>query len=162
EAAPVVMEGVLSRELLGEMIEKLFAFRPDFVLSINFGGLDPDGMLSHFFSDLGVPLVVWIVDDPRTILMDSTHLVTANTLVLTWDRAYIPYLQSLGYVHVHWMPLAADTDLFNAPPGEAWPRPPAFVGNSMLAFAEREWAPMDQQPVLKSFLEYAFAEGLVN
>ncbi|GMW00145.1 MAG: hypothetical protein AMXMBFR84_12830 [Candidatus Hydrogenedentota bacterium] len=161
-SVPTVMEGVLSKKLLGEFIAKVFEFRPDFILCVNFGGLDLDGIIANFLFDLNLPFVVWVVDDPRTILMDTRTQVTDNTVVLTWDRAYISYLSGLGFKHIHWIPLATDTTLFNSEPPGYWSRSPSFVGNSMVDFSHREWLPLLHQPVLKTFVEYAFAEGLVT
>ncbi|MBN2310424.1 MAG: glycosyltransferase [Candidatus Hydrogenedentes bacterium] len=159
DSARVVAEGLMSRELVAGFIEKLVTFRPDFVLSVNFGGMDVDGLFARLFADLHLPYVAWFVDDPRTILMGRSRYATDYSVVLTWDKAYVPYLEGLGFPEVHVVPLAVDATVFNAPVPEAADSPPAFVGNSMASFAQREWDWIGQRPELAAAVRDAFDRG---
>ena len=162
EAVPVVMGGTLPRENIAQLFTKLVEFKPDFILTINLSGMDVDGMFAGLFEDLGVPLVAWFADDPRTIIMGNTAYAASNAVALTWERAYIPYLEALGYRAVRHLPLAVDLALFNAPPTDAPPLPPAFVGNSMRRFARESWAYMEEHPQTGRAIREAFDAGRVS
>lgn len=158
----VSLVGAMSREKVGAFFEKLIAFKPDFVLSINLGGMDVDGLFSRFLDDLAIPHATWFVDDPRTILMGSMAYGTPSAVAFTWDPAYEAYLEACGFPEVHTLPLAVDATLFNGPLAGEATLPPSFVGNSMVDFAAREWGWFDGQPALRQQLERAFAAGRVT
>lgn len=135
----VPAKGVLPRNQIEELLKGLLEFRPDFVLSVNLSGMDMDGMFAGLFEDLGVPYVTWFVDDPRTIIMNRKTYGTSLSVALTWERAYCDYLKAVGFAVAEWLPLAVDPGIFCRAPGSS-EGPPAFVGNSMTAPAEEEWA----------------------
>ncbi len=162
ETVPVVAAGVLPRESVAQLMETLAHFRPDFLLTINLSGMDTQGLFAQIFGDLAIPYVTWFVDDPRTILMDRDVFATEYAVALTWEAAYEPYLRTCGYPLVACMPLAVDPHLFNAEPPESWQCPPTFVGNSMIDFAEREWAWIDEREELATAMRKAFDEGHVT
>ena len=112
--APVVAAGLLPRDQIADLLTALVEMRPDFILTINHSGMDRSGLFANLFADLGVPLVTWFVDDPRTILMDDSAHASPTTIALTWERAYIPYLHDIGFHHVYHLPLAADTQFHGA------------------------------------------------
>ncbi|MDQ1257638.1 MAG: spore maturation protein CgeB, partial [Candidatus Hydrogenedentes bacterium] len=93
-SAPVLMVGYLPRADMERLLRTLVEFRPDFVLNINLSGMDVGGLFAQLLGDLGIPLVTWFVDDPRTILMGRTAYATPFSLALTWDAAYTEYLQA--------------------------------------------------------------------
>ncbi len=159
---PIAMVGHMPREMIARFLETLTAFRPDFILSINLGGMDEMGLFSALFADLEIPHVTWFVDDPRTILMGRTCYASPHAIALTWERAYVPSLEQAGFAEVHVMPLAVDDTIFNAPPAEAAHRPPAFVGNSMTDFAQREWIWIEERPALALAVRDALAAGRVT
>ncbi len=156
------MEGAQTREQTAALLETLVHFRPDFIFSVNLAGMDVDGVWARFFDDLGVPHITWFVDNPRTIIMDKERYATPTTMVLTWEEGYEPYLRNIGFRHVYYLPLAADTAHFNAPPGSGWSHGPCFVGNSMTLFARRSMETVLQDEVLRSIAERAFAAGRVT
>jgi len=160
--APVTLEGVMSREMIGGLLETLATFRPDFIFSVNASGMDEWGMLAHLFADLHVPSVTWYVDVPRTILLDRDCYGSEYTVALTWDGAYEEYLRSVGYAEAHTLPLGLDDTLFNAPPIEACDLLPTFIANSMTANAAREWAWLAEHPAVALAVNDAFASGRVN
>jgi spore maturation protein CgeB len=162
ESVPIVQEGYLPREVIARLFTILGEFRPDFVLSINMGGMDVQGLFARFFEDVGIPLVTWFVDDPRTILVGRAVFASTHTVALTWEAAYIEDLHRLGFPIVHVLPLAVDATVFNAPPLETTLHAPAFVGNSMISYARREWALLAEYPGLVHALEAAFEAGRVT
>ena len=162
ECVPVVAEGTLPRESVARLLRTLIDFRPDFLLSVNLGGMDVGGILAGLFEDLGIPLVAWFVDDPRTIIMDRPCYATPRSLAITWERAYEPYLKSVGFPVVAYMPLAVDRGLFDALPGKTWDLPCTFVGNSMTAPAAQAWRHAAENAELAAALNTAIDTGRVT
>jgi spore maturation protein CgeB len=162
QRAPVVQEGVLSREAIGALIESVLALRPDFILSINASGMDEQGLLAGLFADLRVPHALWFVDDPRTILLQRDCYGTDYAVALTWEHAYEGYLRERGFTEAHTVPLGVDDSLFNAPPAEDTQHPPTFIGNSMADLATREWAWIAHHSQVAAALNEAFAAGRVT
>ncbi len=162
ERVPVLQEGHMPRDMVARFIERLVAFKPDFVLSVNLSGMDAAGIFAGLFAQFRMPYVTWFVDDPRTIIMGRTVYGSDYALALTWERAYAGYLEAAGFAAVHPLPLAADVTLFNAEPVDETGLPPAFVGNSMADFAAREWAWVREHPILAEAIDAAFAAGRVT
>lgn len=159
---PAVMQGVMSREQVADFLQALTEFRPDFVLSVNMTAMDREGVLARLFEDLRIPYVAWFVDNPRTILMGERLYASAYTVALTWEKAYLPYLRELGFPLVYALPLAVDATVFNAEPADSWNLPPTFVGNSMVAYAERTWEQVAARPGLAQAVVEAFESGRVT
>jgi spore maturation protein CgeB len=160
--APVPQEGVMPREQVADLLQTLGEFRPDFILTVNLGGMDETGLFAGLFEDLQIPYVTWFVDDPRTIIMGRTVYASEYAMALTWDAAYVEYLRAAGFANVHVVPLGVDDTVFDAEPAETWTHSPTFVGNSMVSFAEREWAWMEDYPDLARGLREAFDGGRVT
>lgn len=161
-SARVEIQGVMSKELVGDLLHALVQFRPDFIFTVNLSGMDVDGMFARLFDDLRIPYVTWFVDDPRTIIMGRDCYATDHAIALTWDQAYLDYLRSVGFSETHTMPLAADATLFDAEPGDEWDVPAAFVGHSMVDFCDREWAWFVDHPELADAMHEAFDAGRVT
>lgn len=159
---PVVMEGRMPRAQVASFLRTLLEFRPDFVLSINLSGMDAGGLFAGLLEELQVPRVTWFVDEPRTILMGKTLYGGPFAVALTWEAAYAAYLTQCGFAEVHSLPLAVDDTVFNAVPLPSWDLPPAFVGNSMADFADREWQWFADRPVLAAAIQEAFADDRVT
>jgi spore maturation protein CgeB len=160
-SARVAAKGVLPRDQIEQLLLALLDFRPDFILSINLSGMDMDGVFAGLFEDLGVPYVTWFVDDPRTIIMNRTTYGSALSVALTWERSYCGYLKDAGFAIAEWLPLAVDPNIFCQPPCHA-EGPPAFVGNSMTAPAEEEWAWVNARAELAAAVREALDSGRVT
>lgn len=160
---PVRFEGSMSRQALADLFTRLAEFKPDFILSVNMGGMDEQGLMARFFADLAIPYVVWFVDDPRTILMDRTWYSSETALAFTWERAYLPYLERCGFAQVSYLPLAVDDTLFSGAPEVSPDLPPAFIANSMAGKTWLEWQTLcERHSELARALSDAFAEGRVT
>jgi spore maturation protein CgeB len=162
-AVPIAAEGHLPREAVAGFLKALAFFRPDFVLSINLAGMDDQGLFARLFEDLEIPYAVWFADNPRTITMGSDAYSSSYSVAFTWDRSYRPYLSSIGFPAVHYLPLAVDPALFDAAAHESWSLPPTFVGNSNTAssIAERSWLRV-HDPGLVEVLDFALDAGQVS
>ena len=103
-----------------------------FILSINMKGFDGNGALSEITQRFNIPVFVWFVDDPRPILLHKRQFITATMVALTWEKAYIGFLETQGFKKVRFLPLASDPALFlastPASPGIAL----GFVGSAMV------------------------------
>lgn len=160
--APVRMHGQMPREMVAQFLEAVTSFRPDFVFTVNLSGMDEAGLFAGLFDDLAIPYLSWFVDDPRTILMGRSCYGSEYAVGLSWDAAYESYLSSCGFATVSTLPLAVDSELFNASPIDAPPLPPTFIANSMVQFAteERDW--LKQYPELLAAIDCALTEGVVT
>ena len=114
ESARVEIHGVMSKELVGELLNALIRFRPDFIFTVNLSGMDVDGMFARLFDDLRMPYVTWFVDDPRTIVMGRDCYATDHAVALTWDEAIFLTLwhsNSWGSTWARWSsPIRQDRD----------------------------------------------------
>jgi spore maturation protein CgeB len=103
-----------------------------FILSINMKGFDGNGVFSEITQRFNIPVFVWFVDDPRPILLHKRQFITGAMIALTWEKAYIGFLETQGFKKVRFLPLASDPALFlrstPARPGIAL----GFVGSAMV------------------------------
>ncbi|HUW59612.1 MAG TPA: glycosyltransferase [Candidatus Bathyarchaeia archaeon] len=159
---PVTQEGVLPQENIAQLLQSIVEFRPDFILTVNLGGIDEEGSLARLFDELHLPYVVWFADDPRTIMMDRSIYASPYAAAFTWDSAYCGYLAACGFPVARTLPLAADPALFNSGPASSWQHPPTFVGNSMTAAARAEWGWVNQRPHLAAAVSEALDSGRVT
>lgn len=162
EIVPIVAEGVMPRENIEHLLGTLIDFRPDFILSVNLGGMDEEGLFARLFEDLHVPYIGWFVDDPRTILMGRSVYTSDYTVALTWEQSYEEYLSDIGFPVVHTLPLAVDPTIFDSGPSDNCDLPPTFVGNSMESFADREWAWISENTNVAEEVQEAFDTGRIT
>ena len=156
------MTGGLTRDDIASLFTTLAEFRPDFILASNFAGMDVGGLFARFFEDAHIPYVSWFTDTPRMILFGREMFCSHYMVAATWERAYIPHFQKLGFEHVFFMPLATDPELFNAPPATEWERPLSFVGSSMVQQVNEAWEKFAQTPEIIAAILKAFEEGCVT
>lgn len=93
--------------------EALQREKPDFVVSINMKGFDGNGCLGEAVTRLGIPLGVWFVDDPHPILLQQRSFVSPSMTAFCWERAFLPFLKSVGFDSATYLPLATDPSLFS-------------------------------------------------
>jgi len=156
------MVGALKRENLEQLFLTLCEFKPDFILTSNFAGMDTHGVFGRFFEDARIPYVSFFTDTPRMILYERTIYCSHYTVAAIWERAYGNHLRNLGFEHIFFMPHATDPELFH---GVFEPNPirkVAFVGTSMIDQSEEAWDVLSESPELYEAVKKAFAEGRVN
>ena len=159
---PSVVQGDLTREDIHRLLTTIAEFKPDFVLSSNYAGMDTMGMFARYFEDAKLPYVTWFTDTPRMLLREREVYCSYYTVAATWERAYMPYLHRCGFEHVHFMPLATDPGIFSGAPQEMPARSVAFVGGSILHFAAEAWAKVETFPVLRAAIVEAVQAGRVT
>ncbi len=128
---PSAMTGGLTRDDIQKLFSTIGEFKPDFILTSNYAGMDTAGLFARFFEDARIPYVSWFTDTPRMILFGREMHVSHYAVAATWERAYFPHFEALGFEHILFMPLATDPHLFHGEPADVFERPLAFVGMSM-------------------------------
>lgn len=157
-----VMTGALTREDIAQLFTAVGEFKPDFVLASNYAGMDTEGMFSRFFEDARIPYVSWFTDTPRMILYDRHVYASHYSVAATWEKAYIPHFERLGFHHVLHMPHATDPALFHGVPAARFDRELAFVGSSMTEQAAEAWEKLEEMPVVAKAVREAFDQGRVT
>jgi len=156
---PSVITGSLTRDDIAALFRTIGEFRPDFILTSNYAGMDGGGMFAHFFDDAKLPYVSWFTDTPRMILFQRTMYISDFAVAATWEKAYTPHLLERGFQHVHYMPLATDPSIFYGEPGEYFDRELAFVGTSMLVELGEALEQFSTMPEVIATVEDALNEG---
>ncbi len=105
--------------------------KPDFILSINMKGFDGNGILSTTTERLGIPVIVWFVDDPHPILLHQGEFIGKHMTAMCWEKTYLPYLEKCGFKDSTYLPLATDTNIFSHNTIAEPTIPLGFVGSSM-------------------------------
>jgi len=161
-AVPSVMVGNLTREHVQNLFTTLGEFRPDFILTSNYAGMDTMGMFSRFFEDARIPYVSWFTDTPRMILYDRQIHCSYYSVAATWERAYTKHFEDLGFEHVLYLPLATDPAVFNGEPTTQTARDLAFVGTSMIEEAGEAWEKLEHLPQVAQAIRDALDQGHIN
>jgi spore maturation protein CgeB len=157
-SVPSAMVGGLTREQIAELFTTLAEFKPDYIITSNYAGMDVKGIFARFFEDARIPYVSWFTDTPRMILYGREMHVSPYAVAATWERGYIPAFEALGFQHIHFMP----HHVFNAPPAATWARPLAFVGMSMIQETGEALEKHDHLPHVVEAVRAAFAQGRVT
>lgn len=164
EAASVrsAMVGGLTRDDLQQLFRTIGEFKPHFILTSNYAGMDTEGIFARFFEDARLPYVSWFTDTPRMILYGRKMHLSHYSVAATWERAYIPHFERLGFPHVHFMPLATDPALFGGKPDADYARDLAFVGTSMIEQAHEAIEKHAHLPHVLDAVARAFDENRVT
>lgn len=120
---------------------------PALAISVNFNGLDANGHIFELCRALGVPLAIWLVDNPWNLLSGIQLPWWKEAHLLVTDKSFIPGLQANGAQHVWHMPLAASWHMFEARGKEANGKP-LFVGRSSFPDKARYFAGLRTDPAL--------------
>ncbi|MBI4557490.1 MAG: glycosyltransferase [Candidatus Hydrogenedentes bacterium] len=160
--APSVMVGGLTREQIRALFVTIGEFKPDFILASNFAGMDEEGLFARFFEDARLPYVSWFTDTPRMILFQRKVYPSHYLVAASWERAYIPHFERLGFQHVLFLPLATDPSIFHGGPSDRFERDVAFVGHSMINHAQDAWRRLERWPEVAAAVREAFECGRVT
>lgn len=119
-------------ELLPKLLEFIYVNKPDFILSINLRGFDPEGALHQALKQINLPLVVWFLDNPFYILRGANSSMSDFQTAFLWDSSYVEPFSSRFGVDSYFLPLGAAAHFpfkgsFNLD------GPASFVGSSMNA-----------------------------
>jgi len=108
-------------------------YKPTMIVSVNMKGIDNNGILSALSEQMGIPVIIWFVDDPYPILLHQHRFVTSSMVAFCWEQNYIPWLKEQGFGSVHYLPLATDPGMFafKGVPNGPLQAEIGFVGTSM-------------------------------
>jgi spore maturation protein CgeB len=124
-------DSALASRLLTDLVE----FLPDFLFSINHIGFDKSGWLTSILRKSRLPAATWYVDNPDFIIRAYPENVSDWVAVFVWDQHYVAGLEAMGFPHVTYLPLAADTRLFRP-----YRHPPVDrFGSHSIAFVGATW-----------------------
>ena len=117
--------------------------KPRLLLSVNLRGLDAEGRVFHLCRDMGVPVALWLVDNPWHVLSALRLPWWREACIFVTDASFMPELAAAGARHVHHLPLAVAPHMWRAQ--EAMPAAPEkaeplFVGRSAFPQKERFFA----------------------
>lgn len=112
-------------------VQKILAnTRPALYFSVNFRGMDADGLIFHLLREAEVPVAAWLVDNPWHLLSRFRQPWWRQVSLFVTDDWFLPGLTAHGATAVHHLPLAAwDMDLI---PATSLPETRlTFVGSAM-------------------------------
>jgi spore maturation protein CgeB len=161
-AVSSAMVGGITKKQIRDLLRTIGQFKPDFILTSNYAGMDALGLFARFFEDVKIPYVSWFTDTPRMILYERAVHPSPYAVAATWERGYTPHFEALGFEHIHYMPLATDPDLFNGAPSSVYKRPVAFLGCAMIDHAAEAWEMVEELPEAAKALHAAFDAGAVT
>ncbi len=145
--------------LVSRLLTGLMEFLPDLVFCINHIGFDKSGWLTGFLRDANLPAATWYVDHPDFIIRAYPENVSDGVAVFVWDRHYVKGLEELGFPHVTYLPLAADTRLFRPyrhPPVDRFGCYAAvFVGGTWTQRVSQQLARYTEQPATLAYIDAA-------
>lgn len=117
-------------DIQSEMVAHVEAHQPDAILSINYRGYDPQGQLFQTIQRLGVPQIVWFLDNPYYLLSQCPPMMMHPDWVFFWDSSYCEPFQALSRAKVAYLPLAT-SEFFKGSGQFLAQGPVSFVGSSM-------------------------------
>lgn len=91
-----------------ELVKKIAEFQPNFLFTINHNGLGE--RITKVLTRRGLPYASWFVDDPTIRL--KREYISPYGVIFVWDREYIDPLKDMGFKHVHYLPMATNTEIF--------------------------------------------------
>lgn len=109
---------------------------PDFILSINFRGLDADGRIFSMARAMEIPVAIWLVDNPWHLLSAIRLPWWQKAEIFITDPTFIDGLQKYGAENVTFLPLACAQHMWRPIDNRAG-EPPLFVGRSSFPSKER-------------------------
>lgn len=96
--------------MLETILKHCVIFLPDCILSPNHAGFDPEGKIAAILEDLGIPVLVWYLDDFRFVIHGQCVHARSNTAVFTFEKEHVAPLRRTGFQHVFYLPSAASID----------------------------------------------------
>ena len=137
-----------AKNITRQSVDRLFSLppqrsglgqHPSLFFSVNFHGLDKYGEIFARLQAYGLPVAVWVVDNPWNLLAGMRNDFWKNTRLFVTDPSFIPGLREKGARYVAHLPLGTDPTLFCPQPGS--PVPPAAANLQPLVFVGRSSFP---------------------
>jgi spore maturation protein CgeB len=96
---------VTTKEKTEDIIASGVSFRPHFLFTIDYVGFIP-----HLFTEKGIPLAAWFLDEPM-IWLEREHL-TPLTAIFVVERMWMAKLRELGCPHIFFLPVGTNPRVF--------------------------------------------------
>lgn len=109
---PLATAGQGDADFLQALLRALVDVKPDFLLSINAFGFDESGNLAGLLEDYELPLAIWFVDHPLTILGGASGNARSNAQAFCLERTALPWLADFGFEEPRYLPTASNADVF--------------------------------------------------
>ncbi|MBZ0263287.1 glycosyltransferase, partial [bacterium] len=122
-------------EFIHQLLEA--SVNADLLITINHLGFDQFGELASLLHKIELPYVSWYVDRPGFILLNHEMGDREHAFIFTWERNTMAEISRYGFEHVHFLPLASDTNRFKPGKDEGNGRV-RWVANSMVV-PSRKW-----------------------
>lgn len=113
-----------------ELVFKIELTQPDAILSVNYRGYDPQGHLFRLIQNLGVPQLVWFLDNPYYLLSQCPEFMFHPEWVFFWDSSYCKPFEKMSRAKIRYLPLAT-SNYFKGQGQFSTHGPTSFVGSSM-------------------------------
>jgi len=81
--------------------------QPAFLLSVNGLGLDAEGFVFHLLQARGIPVAIWLADNPWHVLSAWRQAWWREAHLFVTDASFVPQLQSHGAGRATHLPLGA-------------------------------------------------------
>ena len=115
--------------------------KPRLLLSVNLRGLDAEGRVFHLCQGMGIPVALWLVDNPWHVLSALRLPWWREAHIFVTDASFVPELVAAGARHAHHLPLAVAPHMWREAVADLQARPePLFVGRSAFPQKERFFA----------------------
>ncbi len=119
------------QRMLTALLAAAVQLRPDAILTENHAGFDGDAVIGGQLNELGIPVIVWYLDDFRLLIGDDVRHAYPRTLICTFERQHVPLLHGLGFAHVHHLPSGCFADgLSQGPPRPELAGAVIFIGDT--------------------------------
>ena len=102
-----------ARQMLDTLLKTSVVFRPDAIIGMNHVGMDSEGVIPQTLSELGIPIIIWYLDDFRFLIPDPRALATPLTIIFTFEKTHVPLLNQIGFTHVFYLPSASAFNPYN-------------------------------------------------
>ncbi len=99
-----------ARQMLDVLLKTSVLFRPDAIMGMNHVGMDTEGIIPQTLAELGIPIIIWYLDDFRFLIPNQQALVTPLTAIFTFEQTHVPLLKAVGFEHVFYLPSASAYD----------------------------------------------------
>lgn len=126
--------------------------KPELVISVNLQGMDQLGEHFAIFNRLGIPVALWMVDNPFHLLTSLKSRYWTRAVIFVTDNWFIQPLKAFGASEVHHLPLAAAPAFFRST-GKVKPDlqdKTVFVGRSSFPGNRSFFAACSSHPGLES------------
>ena len=113
-------EQISVEETLKLMLLKSVECKPDAIMTLNGMGFDKKGYTISVFSDLALPVVIWYLDNHQFIGPYFEDTVPDWAIAFSYEKALLKSLESAGFQHTFYLPLATTQALGNSPPSTSY------------------------------------------